>query len=157
MPEIPKRTRCEIMRIWNIFLKKSGVAVPADMAIAETQLALALRDEGPAREITTAAVKFIGDLSLHALMAKWGVRDKTLLGGARSRGDREPLDIDPERLHAHAREEISAAVESLRHLLLIENICVRLTPEEVRAIDVSLDVMLTTWRRGLGKLLKAKA
>jgi hypothetical protein len=157
MPEICRSVRNDMMALAMFFIHESKVALPPRFAIPDAQTALELTGDAVTEKIVREAVKFVGSCSIHDLMVKYNIREKKPLGGARSRGADGPIDIDPERLHAQAREEVSAAVESLRHLLLIENICVRLTPEETRAVDASLDGMLTTWRRGLGKLLKAKA
>ena len=143
------------MRLWGTFVRKSHVALPSALAIPDAQLALTLGAEGPDAPITNAAVKFIGDLSLHALMTKWGIREKGKLGGARDAADDGP--IDPEALAAQAREELSAWHESGRQLLLTENVCSRLSADEIRTFDGALDSMLAQWRRGLKDLLTPSA
>lgn len=155
MAEIPKRTRVELMRLWAAFVREAKVALPKELAIPDAQLALSLGGgEGPAAEVTAAALRFVGDLSLHALLVEHEVRDKKKLGGAREGADAKPGPVDPEQLAAHAKAELTDAVETLRQLLLTDNVSTVLSKEEIRAVDQSIHGIHTQWRRHVRDALK---
>ena len=151
LPDIPQERRNEMMRLWGVFVRETKVALPAAMAIPDAQMALALPGGDAGDEITKAALAFVGDFSLHALMQEHGVFATKKLGGKRTRagGTAKPKPPTAEELAAGARRDISAAVEQLRQALVKDNLCRHLPDPEVRALNQNIEALLTKWRRGV--------
>lgn len=138
------------MKLARYFVEKTGADLPEVLAIQGTQIELALdAAQGPQAAIWRKARKFIGEKSLTELLAE------AAEGGAAIEPAAAPAaPIDAAALAARAREELSGSVELMRQLLLTDNVAAHLTREEIRALDQSLEGILTTWRRGVRAALK---
>lgn len=155
MPAIPQERRNELMRLWEAFVKKTKVALPAAMAIPDAQLALALPGGDDGNEVAKAALNFVGDMSLDALMREHDVRGKKKLGGKRTATAKKEKPPTEEQLAAQAKGEISLVVEGLRTVLITDNLTVRLDDGEIVALDKNIDAILAKWRRST-KALKGR-
>jgi hypothetical protein len=151
-PEISRPTAYRFRDIAAGMAKKFGIKNPA-LVFCTPLKSLPAAD----RKKRDKVLEFTADKSLRGLQLELGLLlNRPKLGGARPRGgDAAPVVVDPEKLHAQAREELAAWHEQGRQLLLTENICSRLQAEEIRAFNRSLDAMLTQWRRGIKKLIQA--
>ncbi len=75
LSSIPARTRRDYMKLAITYVEKTKLALPERIEIPDAQIALALDDASSSdREMVTKAVSFIGELSLHELMIKHGIR-----------------------------------------------------------------------------------
>ncbi len=155
LPEIPVRTRSELIKLFKEFQEETGVALPAGASVPDAQLALQLGRDAAEAEVVNAAIKFVGSKSLHALMVEYEVREKPKLGGKRVTKKPAPATItDAEQLALQTREELGSWIERGRQLLLRENVCQHLPAEQIRAFADSLNALRTDWRSKLGDLLK---
>jgi hypothetical protein len=147
------------------FMRLALVAVAATDATKPELLALP-GDQAELHLDTTAAEahhfmaklgRFVGERSLNELLREHGIKDSKPTGGRRERtaaqADAEP--ITPERLAAQAREELSEWCELGRQLLITDNVCSHLQPEEVRAFYDGLHSMLEHWRKHMRTILRA--
>lgn len=139
------------------FLEQTKAVKPEFLAVPGDQLALSIESaEGCCREFMDQVVEYVGDLSLNELLNREHIKDAKKLGGKRE-ATGEDAPIDPEQLAAQAREELSVWHETGRQLLLTDNLCSRLTRDEIRTFESSLSDMLAQWRRGLKDTLKQSA
>lgn len=121
MPEIPQPRRNELMRLWHAFLGSTKRALPAGQEVPDAQLAL--QPNTPRNNVVRAAIKFVGTASLYDLMVEWEVRDKKPLGGARTaRATALATALDAEQLSLFAMEEIGGGLETLKRMLITENL-----------------------------------
>jgi len=149
-----------LMRLALVFFAKSRVLKSELLALPGDQLNLAIEGkEGMQRQMVEKAVKFVGDLSIAELLEKHGIKDTKKLGGARDKkeGDEAPATIDPEQLAANARAALSDVHETLRQLLLTDNVCQYLSKTEIRDFDKSLGALLGRWRSSLRATLAKDA
>jgi hypothetical protein len=144
-----------MMKLACAFVAKARVTPPDILALPGAQTELALDGlEAPQRRFVEKAVKFVGKHSLHELFLAHGIKEAKKLGGLREKGEAPAAPVlDAGQLSAHAKAELSAAVEALRQLLLTDNVCQHLEADEVRALDQSLAGILSRWRAGLKKTL----
>jgi hypothetical protein len=143
-----------LMRLALVFVENCKITKPLMLAMPGDQTELQLDGmQGQQRAFYERAMKFVGRLSISELLDKHGIKQAKKLGGARSAGQQkgEAAPIDPEQLAAHARTEISEAIELLRQLLLTDNVCQYLSAEEISAADESLHTILKRWRAALKK------
>lgn len=154
MPDIPQQRRNELMRLWGVFVKETETAVPAGLAIPDAQLALQLGKETD-DEIVRAALSFVGDLSLFALMIEHDVREKKKLGGARTKGAARDAQIDAEQLRILKRDEASEVLARARALYVEENLFQHLSVDESRAVLAGLEALVTEVRDALRPVFKA--
>ncbi len=155
MAEIPKRTRVELMRLWKAFTGGIKLLNGKPIEIPDAQLALA-KPEGPVIE---AALKFVGDLSLHALMIEHGVRDTKKLGGARTKGaGGETQALDAEQLYLFARDEIGGILTAAEQLFLKDNKLLHLSghPEEIRGVVEGFRSLADKLKKAAKDMLKTK-
>jgi hypothetical protein len=142
------------MRLAVAAIQKTKATVPEILALPGDQKELALESvDETARHLMEKLAAWVGDRSLNEMLCNLGIKADGKLGGAREKSD-DDAPITPEQLAAQTREELSAWHEMGRQLLLTDNVCSRLTPDEIRALDESLDAMLAQWRRGLKDTLK---
>jgi len=157
MPEICRSVRNDMMALARIFTDEEKIALPPQFAIPDAQTALQLTGDAVTEEIVRAAVKFIGDLSLHALMAKWEVRDKKLLGGARPGAEKDTRTEEEKltELREKVRLELGAWLASGRQLLITENCCQYLSgAEEIEAFHGQLLDLKAEFTSAIKPLLK---
>lgn len=106
------------MALSRTFLEKSKVQKPALLALPGDQTALELGDNHPARDLLTKLDKFVGDSSLSELLAKYDIKTKKDLGGAREAGETEETAVlDPEEMEQQATDEIGTALLHLESLI----------------------------------------
>ena len=147
------------MRLATTFIAAAKVSKPELLALPGDQAELSLEPaDATARHFMDKVGKFVGECSLNELLDKHHIKGSGKLGGKHESDDDAPEPvIDPEQLAEQAREELAAWHEAGRQLLLTENICSRLSQDEIRNFSSSLDAMLAQWHRGLGKILKASS
>lgn len=139
MPDIPKRTRAELMRLWLVFAKQAKLGEAKAVELPDAQLALA--GKAADAKVVKAALKFVGELSLHALMTEHGVREAKKLGGARKAGDDgEGEQLDAEQLYLFKRDEIGGVLQQAKQLLVDDNALQHLAghPEEIAGVVAGL-------------------
>jgi hypothetical protein len=157
LPAVTRRHCQRYMRLAVAAIQKTKATVPEILALPGDQKELALEStDETARHLMQKLATWVGDRSLNEMLCDLGIKAAGKLGGAREKSD-DDAPIDPEQLAAQAREELSAWHEMGRQLLLTDNVCSRLTPDEIRALDESLDAMLAQWRRGLKETLAKPA
>ncbi len=155
MPEIPQERRNELMRLWGVFVRETKVAVPKQLAIPDAQLALALDAKATQDELVGAALNFVGEQSLHALMVEKDVIGTKALGGKRTKGGNDkPAAPTAEELERQAKADISLAVEGLRAVLITDNMCRHLEAKDIRSLDTELNGLVARWRRAVKSALK---
>lgn len=148
------------MRLALAFVEKAGVSKPDLLALPGDQTNLAIDESDEAqRRFFAKLEKFVGQSSLSELLEKHGIKGQPKLGGARlpeGQDDDESADTppaDPEALAAQKREELSRWVEEGHRLLITENACQHLAPEDVRGFATGLDALHRTWRGAVKQLL----
>jgi len=157
LPAVSKTQVNYYMRLATVALAKTSATKPELLAVLGDQTELSLEPaDANARRFMDKLVKFVGTKSLNELLRDHGIKDGKKLGGARDKADAE-APIDPEQLAEQAREELSAWHETGRQLLLTDNLCSRLAPDEILTFDDALDAMLAQWRRGLKDTLAKPA
>jgi hypothetical protein len=131
-----------------------------ELAIAPSEkfeLSLDSRDREVKRFVTKAR-KFIGDLSFSELLAKYGIKEKAALGGARTKsGATKHTALDAEQLYLFARDEIGGVIQRAEELLLKENQLQYLAshPEEIRGVIYALNTLAEKVESAAKDFLKA--
>lgn len=151
-------TQCTyFMRIGQLLLRDAKLEGSDLLALTHNVNTQHLAKKLQGTNLSEAVRKFVGDLSWTELLETHGIREGgKKLGGARTAGaEGEPEAIDPELLAQLKREELSAWLENGRQLLVKENACQHLKPEDVRAVDASAAALLAEWRKGVAQILKA--
>lgn len=143
------------MRLALAFVEKAGVSKPDLLALPGDQTNLAIDESDEAqRRFFSKLEKFVGQSSLSELLEKHGIKGQPKLGGARlPEGQDEDESADHEALAAQKREELSRWVEEGHRLLITENACQHLAPEDVRGFATGLDALHRTWRGAVKQLL----
>lgn len=148
------------MQLAMVFLETGKVELPNLLSLPGDQqrLDLAGSKEETARKLFDAVHKFTAGLPLNELLTKHELKKAPKLGGARlpEGQDDESADTppaDPEALAAQKREELSRWVEEGHRLLITENACQHLAPEDVRGFATGLDALHRTWRGAVKQLL----
>lgn len=102
------------------------------------------------------AKKFIGDMSFSELLAKYGIKERTQLGGARTAAKAPPAAPDAEQLYLFARDEIGSALQRAEDLLIKENRLQHLAghPDEVRGVVEGLRELADRVEKAAKPLLK---
>jgi hypothetical protein len=159
MPEVPQQRCNELMRLWLVFRDQAQLDA-AKLTIPDPQRALA--KSGAAHEaIVKAALAFVGDLSLHALMVEHDVREQPKLGGRRQggAGGAGTKPQDAEQLYLFSRDEIGAAITHAEKILLKENKLQHLAghPEEVAGVVKGLRDLADQVEAAAKPLMKGKS
>lgn len=149
------KTACnDYMRLALAFVEKAGVSKPDLLALPGDQTNLAIDESDEAqRRFFSKLEKFVGQSSLSELLEKHGIKGQPKLGGARLPEGQDDESADPEALAAQKREELSRWVEEGHRLLITENACQHLAPEDVRGFATGLDALHRTWRGAVKQLL----
>lgn len=145
LAEIPQRTRQDYMKLALTYVEKTKLALPERLNIPDAQLALSLDDAtGTEKEMVTRALVFIGELSLHELMIKHGIRavglkkDLTEDDGSDVAFDDLPIE---EQLQRRRDEVFGGTIEHLsclhKTLTLTDNL-VLLDNTQLEAIETKL-------------------
>lgn len=117
-PGSRQRVASYYMALARTFLARAKVQKPALLALPGDQTALDLGDSHPARDLMVKLEKFVGDCSLGELLAKYDIKAKKALGGARKAGEKEEgAVLDPEEAEAQAQDEIGTAFLALENTL----------------------------------------
>jgi hypothetical protein len=159
LADIPKTTRNELMRLWLVFRDQAQLDA-AKLTIPDPQRALA--KSGAAQEaVVKAALAFVGELSLHALMVEHDVREQPKLGGRRQggAGGAGTKPQDAEQLYLFSRDEIGAVITHAEKLLLKENKLQHLAghPEEIAGVVKGLRDLADQVEAAAKPLLKGKS
>lgn len=144
------------MRAATACVEETNLSAPDLLALPAVNLNKLAAPAKPALAPFMSKVdSFCGDLTFAELLDKHGIKETKKLGGARPAGT-EPdiLVVDPEQLAAQKREELSAWLEQGRQLLLKENVCKAIKPEDTRAFDSGLTTLTSQWRAAIGNILK---
>lgn len=148
------------MRIASVCVEKARVTKPELLALPGDQIDLPLESTADeARRFVEKVEKFVGGLSFNQLLEKYDIKTSKKIGGARSaKGNDSDEDepIDPEQIAAQTREELSSALGALRYLLIEENVCQRLTKDDISSFESSLSALTKEWHAAMKKTLKSK-
>lgn len=154
LPQFSDRWVNYLMRLALVFVETSRATKPMLLALPSEKTQLSpVKLEGAQRAFVEKAIKFIGQLNVSELLDKHGIKEVKKLGGARTAAPAEPATIDPEELAEHTRAELGAFIAQGRQLLIEENICQRIPPEDVRAFDASVEALLHDWRKAHAAIL----
>lgn len=144
MRDIPVRTRNELMKLALTFVERTKLALPERFNIPDAQLALTLDDaRGTEKEMVTRALSFIGELSLHELMIKHGIRAVGLkkdLTEEASEADDSNLPVE-EQIRRRREQLFGGSIEHLnflhKTLTVTENLTL-LDNTQLEAIETKL-------------------
>lgn len=131
------RQAAYMMSIGQVFIDTCRVGKPDIAALPAGDFMLEAKD-GPMRKLAIAAEKFAGDLTWSELLDEHGIKDKGQLGGARTAAaPRKGETPDPEQLYLAARDELAAAHQRARDLVVNENRLQHLIghPEDLRGLE----------------------
>ena len=155
MPSIPRQTRQDYMKLSMVYVDRTKLALPGHFEIPDAQIALSLGDgNGTEREMVTKAVSFIGDLSLHELMIKHGIRAvglKTELDDQNSE-PAPPTANEAEQFFAKVAENLYG----IRTFATDATSIMRLTPEQLDTVDQTMTDTYSQWKRHYDEARSAK-